>query len=385
MSSAGDSTLGTGLTGSFDTVDDRSEHTWSLMALDAQTGEVNWRRDVATATPLTTRHFKSTQANSTPATDGERVVVVFPTAGMFCFDLEGKRLWRRDLGALDAGWFYDASYQWGFAASPILYEDLVILQADVVGGAFIAAFDLTTGTTVWRTDRDEIPTWATPAIWRGPTGDELVVNGTTIRGYDPRTGAELWHLAPNSEVIIAAPVITDDLIYVSAGYPPARPIYAIRPGSRGDLADSTAASTSEEPGESIVWHHERGGAYMPTPIVYGGQFIIGHHDGRLASYDAVTGERLFRARFSKGGTFTGSPVAGDGKLYFVTEDGVVYVVASGPKYDEIARIDMDEVIMTTPAIAGGVLYLRTSGHVYAIAIDVEETGRPRESHSSASR
>ncbi len=362
VSAAGDNSIRTGRYGDVDMVDDESMHTWQTLCLDKNTGEILWQRTAGEAVPATRRHEKSSQANSTPATDGTRVVSVFPTVGIFCYDFDGNLLWHKDLGALDAGWFYDASYQWGFASSPIFYRDLVILQVDVQGGAYIAAFDAASGAEVWKTERDEIPTWATPALYLDGARDELIVNGTTIRGYDPATGQELWHLSPNSEVIIATPVVGDELVYVSAGYPPVRTIYAIRPGGSGDISLEDGVTENA----SIAWSYYRGGAYMPTPILYRGLFYIGHHNARLAVYDAETGEPVYRARFSQGGAFTGSPVAADGKLYFPTEDGEVYVVRAGPSYEELAINSMGEVLMTTPAISDGSIFLRTAGHLYSI-------------------
>ena len=146
-------------------------------------------------------------------------------------------MWKKDIGALDSGWFLDPSYQWGHSSSPIIYQSSVIVQADQSRGSFIAAFDLATGRELWRTARtDEVSTWATPTIISGPKGDELVTNGTKVRGYDPATGELLWTLAPNSEIAIGTPVMHRDLAIVTAGYPPVRPVYAVRAGARGDIS-----------------------------------------------------------------------------------------------------------------------------------------------------
>lgn len=378
VSGKGDHSLVTGLSGNVDSVTDDSEHVWSTLALDAETGEIVWTRDAGKAVPSTGRHTKSSQANSTPATDGRHVVVVFPTLGLFCYTIEGELLWHKDLGPLNAGWFYDASYQWGFAASPILWDGKVILQVDVHEGAYIAAWDVATGEQLWRTERDEIPTWATPSLHLGGERPELIVNGTTIRGYDPRSGAQLWSLAPNSEVIIATPVVTDEMIYVSAGYPPARMIYAVRPGAKGDISLEGGATSNAH----VAWSYDRGGAYMPTPIAYRGIFYIGHHDARLVAYDGATGEQLYRARFSKGGAFTGSPVAADGMLFFTTEDGKVYVVEAGREHKELAMHEMGEAILTTPAISDGKLFLRSAEHLWAIGAPDDESAEAAETASS---
>ena len=192
-------------------------------------------------------------------------------------------------------------------------------------------------------------------------GAELVTNGQTVRGYDPATGKQLWTLSPNSEVTVATPIIANDLIYVTGGYPPARPVYALKPGGSGD-------QTAGEGETNIAWSKERGGTYMPTPVAYNGRLFTCNNDGRMVVYDAVSGEQIYRARVGGGGgTFTGSPIAADGKLYFSTEEGDVFVIrADTDEYVELAHNEMDEIIMSSPAVSDGVLIVRTMKHVYGL-------------------
>jgi outer membrane protein assembly factor BamB len=366
VASTGEQKIRTGLTGAGDGVDEAVEHSWRLLAIDRRTGAQRWDAEIGRAVPETRRHFKATQANSSPATDGKTVVVVFPTAGMAALDFEGKVLWRVDLGGLDAGAFNDPGIQWGFAASPVIYGSTVILQADIhesaTEGPYLAAWDLATGKEVWRTDRRGIASsWSTPAIVRGPEGDELVCNGSVIKGYDPRTGKELWSLAPNSELVVAAPVAGDGVVYVSAGYPPIKPVYAVRAGTRG-----TVDATPGRPHERLLWSHDRGGAYMPTPLLYDGRLYIVHHNNIFVAYDALTGEALFKSRFSQGGTFTSSPIAANGRIYTGTEEGLVYVLEAGSDHKELAVNDLGEPLMATPAVSDGVLFLRTPSRLLAV-------------------
>ena len=200
--------LKTGLTGAGDEVDEAVEHRWMVLAYDKATGELAWETEVGRAVPLTKRHFKATQANSTPETDGEHIAVVFPTAGIACLGLDGEIHWKHELGGLNAGGFNDPGLQWGFAASPIIHDGKVILQVDIHDGPYIAAWDLETGKPLWRTERPDVaPSWATPAIWETPAGDELIVNASIIRGYDPDTGEELWSLSPTSVQVVASPIV----------------------------------------------------------------------------------------------------------------------------------------------------------------------------------
>ena len=365
ISKAGDKTFRTGAYGDVKPVDDLSVHEWRIYALDKATGKVLWERLAFTGAPRTKRHTKASQANSTPVTDGRRVVATFgPAALLVAWDVSGKELWRADLGTIDSGWFFDASYQWGHASSPAIHGDAVIVQADMQKGSYIAAWNLANGKLLWKTPRaDEISTWGTPVVVRTADGrDEIVTNGTKIRGYDARTGALLWTLAPNSEVTVATPVVGHGLVFVTGGYPPIRPIYAIRPGGKGDIS----LGKDQTSNAAVAWSNTTEGTYIPTPIVYGDLLFTLNNNGVVTAYDARTGQRAFRGRVGTGGTFSASPVAADGRLYIANEDGDVYVVSAAAGLAEIAKNPMNEVIMATPAIADGLIVVRTLGHVYGI-------------------
>ena len=365
VSDGGDESLRTGLYGDVDSVEDDSVHAWKVFALDKKSGKILWDRTASEGRPKVERHLKATHANPTPTTDGQHLVVSFASEGLFCYDLDGNLKWQKDLGVLSSGWFYNASYEWGFSSSPILHDGKVIVQIDIQKNSFIAAYDVATGKELWKTHRNEIPTWGTPAIL--PAGgeggvDEVITNGTTIRGYNATTGAELWTLTPNSEVTVASPIVAEGIAYVTGGYPPARPIYAIRPGGRGDLTLPEGQTDSDH----IVWSTERGGTYIPTPVAYRGVLYVLQNNGRLAAYDAKTGEQIYRQRVGKTGGYSGSPVVADGRLYFTTEEGTTYVVRTGKDYQLLATNELDEVVMTTPAISDGLLIIRGAKHIFAL-------------------
>jgi outer membrane protein assembly factor BamB len=364
VSSKGDATFRTGLYGDPDSVDDRSEQSFRLYSLELGSGKVVWEREVHKGPPGALRHLKSSLANSSPVTDGKRVVVLFGAVGLLVsYDRDGREVWRKDVGILDANDPTAGAAEWGHASSPILYGDLVILQADRRADSYLAAFRSADGAEVWRVARTEPSTWATPAILPGPRGDELVVNGPIIRGYDPKTGAELWKLGPNSEVVVATPIVGDGLVYVTAGYPPIRPVYAIRPGQRGDLSMPKGQSSSA----AIAWSYPRGGTYIPTPILYRGHFHTCNNNGVVTTYDAKTGEQRSSIRMSASGTsFSASPVAADGRLYLFAETGEGYVLATGPEPVLLGTYPMGETVMATPAISDGFLIVRTLGQVVAL-------------------
>ncbi|MEM9594262.1 MAG: PQQ-binding-like beta-propeller repeat protein [Acidobacteriota bacterium] len=357
-----------GLYGDVDVVDTGDAvYSWRLYALDKTTGEILWHRVAHEGEPRSAHHMKATQANSTPVTDGEHVVAILGSEGLFCWTVDGDLKWRKDLGDLHVGWFYDPSYEWGHSSSPILYDGMVIVQADLNRDPFIAAYSLENGEEVWRTERDNLPSWGTPTLFESEGRVELVTNGShKIRGYDPKTGEELWHLSPNSEVTVGTPVVGHGLVFVSASYRPIRPIYAIRPGGKGDISlpDEDAESSDQ-----IAWWTPRGGTYMPTPIVYGDHLYTNTNNGIIGCYDARTGEQKYRERIAgrSGAAFSASPVAAGGRLYLSSEDGDIYVVKAGGTFESLGSNDMGEVIMASPAISGDMLYVRTLGHLYGLA------------------
>lgn len=364
-----------GLYGDVAPVKDDPRHTWKVYALDKQTGKILWERTAYDGLPKVKRHPKSTHSDSTPATDGKYLVVNFGSHGLYAYDLNGKLRWKQDLGVLDAGWFYDADYQWEYGSSPIIYRDLVIVQADIQKDPFIAAYNLKTGKLVWKTPREEISSWGTPTIYEGKTRTELITNGSkAIRGYDPTTGKELWRLGPNSEVTTPTPFVAHDLIFVTSGYAPIQPIYAIRPGATGDIS----LKDGKDSNSFIAWSKQRGGPYMPTPVVYGDLLYTCSNQGVFTAYNAKTGERVYQERLGgKGGAFTASPVASDGKIYLSSEDGDVFVVKAGPKYELLATNPVGEVMMATPAISDGLVIVRSVKHVFAFAEAAAPNARAR--------
>jgi outer membrane protein assembly factor BamB len=354
-----------GLYGDVEPVKDDPKHTWKLYALDKRTGKVLWERVAYEGLPKVKRHPKSTHADSTPATDGKTVVALFGSHGLYAYDFSGKLLWKQDLGVLDSGWFYDPDYQWEHGSSPVIYKNLVIVQADIQKGSFVAAYDLKTGRQVWKTMREgELPGWGTPTVYEGKARAELVTTGAKyVRGYDPLTGRELWRLGPMSEITTPTPFAAHDLIYVTSGYAPIQPIYAIRPGANGDIS----LKDDKESSEFVAWSKKRGGPYMPTPVVYGDLLYTVSNQGVVTAYQAKTGERVYQQRIAdRGGAFTSSPVASDGKIYLSSEDGEIFVFKAGPKHELLSVNPMGEVLMATPAISDGMLFVRGIKHLFAL-------------------
>jgi len=356
----------TGLYGNTDSVQDMSPHLWKVMAYEKQSGKLLWERTAHQGVPKTKRHPKSSQASATPVTNGEVVIAYFGSEGLYAYSSEGNLLWSKDLGIQNAGWFFDPDSEWGVGSSPVIYQNSVIVQCDRQKNSFIAAFDLKDGREIWRTARTEIPSWATPTIVQGEHRTELVTNASrAIRGYDPTTGKELWTLGPNSEIACPTPISGHGLVFVTSGYAPIQPIYAIRIGSEGELT----LGDGRESSDAIAWSKKLGGAYLPSPILYGDLLYLVNNNGILAAYDARTGNRLYQQRIGSGGSYTASPIAAAGNLYFATEDGDVYVVQAGPKYELLAKNPMGEAMLATPALADDMLIIRGERHLFAITAE----------------
>jgi len=353
-----------------DAAKDMVRHSWRLYAIDRDSGRILWDRVAIEGVPRIKRHVKASHASATPATNGRFIAALFGSEGLFCFDADGKLLWKQDLGLMDVGLVDDPSYQWGPASSPVIAGNLVIVQNDRHKGSFLAAYDLATGKEAWRSPREEWPSWSTPAMVRSSASRaELITNSPHfIRGHDPQSGKELWRIEdPNGEVKVVTPVVAGDLAIVTGGYPSGgRPIYAIRGGK-------------------VVWRTDNGSPYTPTPIVYEGILYVVRDNGVLTTYDVQNGTRIYQQRISTGaGGFSASPVAADGKLYFTSEDGDVFVVRAGKTFELLARNTMGEVCMATPAISGDLLLIRTRSTLYAIGSPLVEPRKTRNARNQLS-
>lgn len=353
-----------GLYGAGSAQPDDSIHEWKLLCLDAKTGKRLWTKVAKKGKPPVKRHLKSTQANPTPATDGKNIVAVFNSGGLYCYDFKGTLKWEKNLGVLDSGAFNSPDDQWGFASSPIIYRKVVIVQIDIQKGSYVAAYDLRDGRELWKTPREESPSWGTPTVYETDKFPLLITNATNyIRGYDARNGKEIWRLNRNASITVPTPFVAHQLIYVTSGYRPVQPIYAIRLDAVGDISLSQGTTSSKH----VAWSRFRGGPYLPTPIVYGNYLFTCANNGVFTCYNAKTGKRIYRRRVGHGNasSFTASIVAADGKIFLTAEAGVIYEIQSGPQFKLLSEHHIGEYTLATPAIAGGRFFVRTNKHLIA--------------------
>ena len=364
ISSRPNATFKPGLYGDGDASDDHSRHQWKIYAFDKHSGKVLWDRVAFEGEPIDKRHIKSTYASATPATDGRIVVASFGSQGVYAYDVAGNFLWKVDLGRLDFGAYDIPTYEWGSASSPTIWNGLVFLQCDTQGDSFVVALKAETGEIVWKTERDELPSWGTPNVVITSAGPQLVTNAPNfIRSYDPQGGKELWRVGPSSKITAPTPVAGSDLIVVASGRPPERPIFVVRPDARGDLTLPQGKTSSQQ----IAWSRTGRGPYMPTPLIYNGLLYVLANNGILDAYNLKTGEEIYRQRLPYiGSGFSASPVAADGKIYLSAEDGEMLVIAAGPEFAHIATNSMGDLLMATPALSEGVMYVRSASTLFAI-------------------
>ncbi|MEX0716136.1 MAG: PQQ-binding-like beta-propeller repeat protein [Planctomycetaceae bacterium] len=320
-----------------------------LSCFDRDTGKQLWER-VVLETPLESLHSLNSRASSTPAADEKRVYVSFLDGDrMFvaAYDHAGKRLWQVRPGVF--------SSKHGYCSSPVLFENLVIVNGDHDGPAYLVALDRETGETVWKSDRENrTRSYCTPIIREVGGRTRMMLSGSLcVASYDPRTGERQWIIDGPTEQFVASCVYSHGLLFVTGGYPD-RHILAIDPDAQGNVTKT-----------HVRWRHAREGvSYVPSPIVVGDWFFITSDNGIGSCFDAKTGELQWRERMAR--HYSGSPVAADGHVYFTDDDGITKVVRAAAKYELVAENRLGEAVYSSAAISGGSVFIRGEGHLWRI-------------------
>lgn len=335
-----------------DSVGADRQHTFKVLCLDRDSGKILWQATAWQGTPYDNRHRKSSYAASTPTTDGKLVYAFFGTEGLYAYDFNGKLKWKAQLGNL-------GTVGMGTGTSPILFNNLVIVQCDEENGeaSFMVAVDKKTGKEVWKTPRKVQVSWSTPLLVRTSTRAELIASGTeAVIAYDPATGKELWRHKGVESNAVPSPVASSEMVFLVAGYPK-KIAMALSLGQTGDLT-----GTSSE-----RWTYDKGTAYVPSPILYGDYLYLTTDRGILSCLDAKTGEVQYEGgRIPIPATFTASPVAFGGKLLMTSEDGDTFIIKAGPKHEVIGTNSVGEPVYASPAIADGHIFIRGEKNLYCI-------------------
>jgi len=320
-----------------------------LLCLDRASGKILWQRVVLLA-PLEQKHVLNSFASATPATDGKRVWVAFferPRIELVCYDFDGNEIWRRSPGE-----FHSVH---GFCSSPVIYQDMVILNCDQDAPACIVAYDRRTGIEQWRADRpNRTRSYCTPIIRDLAGREQLMLSGSKcVASYDPNNGKPLWVVDGPTEQFVASLVVTDGVVFCTGGFPTLH-LIGINPDGSGNVTRS-----------KVLWHDHRGASYVPSPIAAGDWFFVVSDDGIASCWEAKTGRMIWKHRL--GPHHSGSPVSAGGLLYFTADDGQTFVFRAAAKFDLIAVNSLGEECRASPAVAGGELFIRGWNNLYEVA------------------
>jgi outer membrane protein assembly factor BamB len=322
-------------------------------AFDRADGRRIWQHRLTAADPMPTVHDKHNMASPSPVTDGRHVYAWFSTGQIVALDMEGREVWQRHLGR-EIGAF---DINWGHSSSPTLYGDLLILLCDHDPASYLLALVARTGEERWRVDRGRgRQSFSTPFVVSTASGPELIVNSSQrVDAYDTRTGAPLWYVGSQNQFTIPSPTYHYGEIYLTRGYR-IGPYMAVRPGGRGDVN-----------GSHVVWQAPTGAPYISSLVHNGGLIYMASDVGGVTVLDAATGDRVWQQRIP--GVFSASPVAGDGKVYFVTEGGSTVVIGGGRQPAILARNELDVRLIASPALSNGQIFLRSDDRLFAIGTE----------------
>jgi len=327
---------------------------FTIIAFHREDGRVLWSRVLRQQLPHEGTHTTGTWASPSPMTDGERVYAFFGSFGLYCLDMEGNLLWEKDLGEMQT------RLAFGEGSSPYLYEDKLVVNWDHEGPSFIVVLDKRTGKEIWRRDRDEITSWATPLVVDYAGQRQAIINATDrVRSYDLDTGELIWEVAGMTVNVIPSPVFSDGIVYVASGFR-GNALLAIRlAGARGDITGS----------DHIVWSLDHDTPYTPSPLLYGGNlYFLKTNNGILSAYNARTGEKNFGPiRLEKVPNIYASPVGAANRVYIAGRDGGTMVIANGPVFKVLAVNELDDGFDASPALVDREIYMRGKRYLYRIS------------------
>jgi len=328
--------------------EDRKERV--LLSLDRKTGKILWERAVVES-PLERKHRLNSYASSTPATDGRQVYVSFLDRDQMlvaAYDFDGNRQW-----LVRPGVFHSVH---GYCSSPVLFKELVLVNGDHDGDAYLVALDRRTGNTVWKTPREnKMRSYCVPILRQFDGRMQMILSGSKcVASYDPNDGSRHWILDGPTEQFVASVVDNGKLLFMTAGFPEHH-ILAIRPDGRGNVT-----------GTHVVWRTEKGCSYVPSPIAAGnGRFFLVVSDEGIAScFEAETGKRHWRERI--GPHYSTSAVSAGGRVHFLSDEGVTTVIRPDTRFEVVARNTLGEPCRASPAISQGRIYLRGQTHLFCI-------------------
>lgn len=325
-------------------------HQWIVLCLDRTTGKVRWQQIATEQVPHEGHHETHSYAAYSPITDGKFLYVALGSYGVHCYDMSGKRMWKRELGRMET------RYGWGEGGSPALANNTLVVNFDHEGKSFIVALDAATGETKWKVPREEPTSWSTPVIVPQQDRTQVIVSATNkVRSYDLATGRVLWECGGQTINVIPSPIISDGLAICMSGYRGSA-AFAIPLDSGGDVTGKAA------------WQHSSGTPYVPSPLLANGRLYFTQlNANQLSCLEAKTGKVIFeRERLPGLMSLYASPIAAAGRLYIIGRDGTTLVLKQGDKVEVLATNRLDDEIDASPAAVGKQLFLRGAKNLYCI-------------------
>jgi outer membrane protein assembly factor BamB len=325
---------------------------FEVLSFDRRTGRLRWQRTATEQVPHEGHHRSHSYAAGSPTTDGKSLYVSFGSFGIYCYDLDGNLRWQRDLGRLNT------RLGWGEAVTPVIHGDALLLNWDQEVDSALICLDAANGKTRWRTERDEKTSWNTPLVVEHGGRYQVVVNGTNrVRGYDLEAGKELWQCGGMTINAIPSIVAGKGVVYCMSGYSGAA-TRAVRLDATGDVTD----------GDKVLWRHDRGTPYVPSPLLMGDRlYFTQGNDAYLTALDVKTGEPILdRVRLGGVGSFYASPLGAAGRIYLVDRAGTTLVLQQGDKLTVLARNELGDGVDASPVAVGKQLFLRGEKYLYCI-------------------
>lgn len=323
-----------------------------VLCYDRNTGKLRWQQQANEAVPHEGHHPSHSYAAGSPTTDGQRLYVSFGSFGIFCYDLTGKQLWKRDLGRMST------RLGWGEAVTPVIHGTALLLNWDQEENSALYCLDALTGETRWKVDRDERTTWTTPLVVDHQGKTQVILNATNkVRSYDLATGKVLWQCGGMTTNAIPSIVARDDVVYCVSGYKGAAGL-AISLDSSGDVTGSA----------KVLWKIDRGTPYVPSPLLLGDRlWFTQANNALLTVLDIKTGKVLIdRQRLPGQSDFYASPVAAAGRVYLVDRAGTTLVLKQSDKLEVLATNRLNDPIDASPALVGKQIFLRGEKNLYCI-------------------
>jgi outer membrane protein assembly factor BamB len=332
---------------------------WQVTCVDLNTGEELWKQTAYEGSPKTGKNPSSTYACETPVTDGKRVYAYFGMHGLFCYDINGTLLWKKDLGV-----FYTQK-GWGTGSSPVLYKGVLYIQNDNEKNSFIVALDAVTGDEKWRAQRDEKTNYSSPIIWKNKIRTELITTGKKARSYDPETGKLLWELTIAGEMTVPSPVCDQELLYVgnSGGRELQGSLFAVKPGAEGDITPAEGQLSNDW----IAWTYPEASIGNGSPLLYNGKlYIIGGRGGQVQCLNALTGEVIYNGRVPGFGGVWASPWGYNGKIWVNDENGMTLSLQGGDQFEYASDNKLDGKFWASVAITKDAYIFKGDKNLYCV-------------------